>query len=176
MPKRVASSIVVIIFLLAILSAATVYYRKTYFFSPLTFRQDSVINLPYKYYRNPLYIEFDFVKPGSNPYLPVWYRSVTTNRSEILQAIADLRRATPSSVHPNHRVLGNAGMSYIVLRQQVFPTPRPPSPILLTVQIYNPQHVMEIIQSNGQPPVVRNIPQSLLTILNQQESKSVPDK
>ena len=176
MHKRVAYSSVAIIFLLAIFTAVTVYYRKVYFFNPLTFRRDSVINLPFKYYRNPLYIEYDYVQPGTNPHLPVWYRAVTTDRREILQVITDLRHATPSSVQPDHKMLGSAGMSYILLRQQVFPTPRPPSPILLTVQIYNPQHVMEIIQPNGQPPVVRNIPQSLLTILNQEEAKSVPDR
>jgi hypothetical protein len=162
---------------IAILSLLAAYFRREYFFNPLTFHNDSVINLPYKYYRNPLYIEYDYVKPSTNGSLvPTYYRSVTTSRTEILQVITDLRNTSVSSVTPDHNMLGNAGMTYIFLRQQVFSTPRPPSPILLTVQIYRAQHVMEIIQTNGAPPVLRSLPQSLETLLKTEEAKSQPDR
>ena len=65
--------------LLVILCGFLIYYQRTYFFNPLTFRNNNVLYLPYSWYKKPLQVQVVELNLGS-PANDVGYTTFDPNQ------------------------------------------------------------------------------------------------
>lgn len=151
------------------------YIRQVYFFNPLTFHKDDVTYLPFKWYRNPLLVEYH-QSNHINQKKDVSF----TNRNDVEAMIQRLRQAEPLPTAPQLSSYDRMNEEDVLIRQGTKDS-LPDGAILLWIRVYPRLHAAVIQQASGgpgalpltvEPPALQLNPQFQLWIQSHLEKAS----
>lgn len=91
---------VVLISVLIIVCGIFIYFQRTYFFSPITFRSNNVLYLPFKWYKNPLQVQVVKLNLG-NPSSNVGYTTFDPNQIRFVIRELEKGAVVQSPIYPN---------------------------------------------------------------------------
>ena len=80
----------ILISVLVIVCSVIIYYQRTYFFNPITFRNNNVLYLPYKWYKKPLQVQVVEINLNNSTAI----RYTTFDPNQVRFVVGELEKGT----------------------------------------------------------------------------------